>query len=122
MHHLVIGEFVFSVGDKTPITKFDRTTVGAYSEVGLIDNARSERTGRPLETIDITAKWLQYSAAKSVDAIRALIDEPQQVSDGQGFNLGRWTIKQIKEGRSELIHDGRAMVTDMSLQLLESRG
>ena len=51
MHHLVIGEFVFSVGDKTPITKFDRTTAGAYSEVGLIDNARSERTGRPLPQI-----------------------------------------------------------------------
>ncbi|OOF25040.1 hypothetical protein BZJ19_09980 [Salinivibrio proteolyticus] len=121
MHHLVIGEFVFSVGDKTPIAKFTRTTPGSYTEVGVIDNARSEHTGRPLETIDITAKWLQYGAAANVDAIRKLIDSPQQVSDGQGNNLGRWTIKNLTEGRSRIIHDGRAMVTDVTLQLMEKR-
>ncbi|HFQ4959190.1 TPA: phage tail protein [Vibrio vulnificus] len=121
MHHLVIGEFVFSVGNKTPISKFSRTTAGAFSEVGLIDNARSEHTGRPLEIIDISAKWLQYGAAESVQAIRALINEPQQVSDGQGYNLGRWIIKQLKEGRSDLIHNGQAMVTDVTLQLMEYR-
>ncbi|PSW14795.1 hypothetical protein C9I98_21660 [Photobacterium sanctipauli] len=122
MHHLVIGEFVFAVGNKTPISKFERTSPGAFSEVGLIDDARSERTGRPLETIDISGKWLQYGAHESVEAIRNLIEEPQQVSDGQGRNLGRWTIQQLKEGKSSLVHDGRAMVTDITLQLKEYRG
>lgn len=121
MHHLVIGEFVFSVGGNTPISKFTRTTPGAFTEVGVIDNARSERTGRPLETIDISAQWLQYGARENVDALRALLDAPQQVSDGQGFNLGRWTIKNLTEGRSRLIHNGRAMVTDVQLQLMEKR-
>lgn len=88
----------------------------------MIDNSRSEQTGRPLENIDITAKWLQYGASANVDAIRKLIDSPQQVSDGQGNNLGRWTIKALTEGRSSrIIHDGRAMVTDVMLQLMEKR-
>ncbi|MEL6113776.1 phage tail protein [Photobacterium sp. SP02] len=121
MHHLVIGEFVFSVGGKTPLTRFNRTTPGAFSEVAIIDGARSERTGRPLESIDLSAKWLQYGATAKVDKIRVLIDEPQQVSDGQGNNLGRWTIRNLTEGKTEFIHDGRAMVTDVQLQLLEYR-
>ncbi|WP_235604113.1 phage tail protein [Photobacterium kishitanii] len=108
MHHLVIGEFVFSVGDKTPIMKFERTSPGAYSEVSLIYDARSEMTGRPLETLDITAKWLQYGAQESVEKLRTLIESPQQVSDGQGINLGKWTIQQLKEGKSALIHNGQA--------------
>ncbi|WP_158161262.1 phage tail protein [Grimontia hollisae] len=121
MHHLIIGEFVFSVGGKTPITQFSRTTPGVFSEVAVIDGARSERTGKPLEKIDITAKWLQYGAAASVDKLRELVASPQQVSDGQGFNLGRWTIQSITEGRTELVHNGRAMVTDVQLSLLEYR-
>jgi phage protein U len=121
MHHIVIGEFVFAVGDKTPISKMDRVSNGAYSEVSVMDGSKSEFTGQPLDSLDITAKWTRYGAAKSVDALRALILAPQQVSDGQGFNLGKWTIKQIKEGRSELVHDGRAMVTEVSLQLMEFR-
>ncbi|WP_318438165.1 phage tail protein [Photobacterium leiognathi] len=121
MHHLVIGEFVFSVGDKTPIMKFERISPGAYSEVSLIYDACAEMTGKPLETIDITAKWLQYGAQGSVEKIRALIDTPQQVSDGQGMNLGKWTIQQLKEGKSALIHNGQAMVTDVMLQLKEFR-
>ena len=121
MHHLVIGEFVFSVGDKTPIMKFERTSPGAYSEVSLIYDARSEMTGRPLETLDITAKWLQYGAQESVEKLRTLIELPQQVSDGQGLNLGKWTIQQLKEGKSALIHNGQAMVTDVMLQLKEYR-
>ncbi|PMJ89827.1 phage tail protein [Vibrio sp. 10N.261.55.A7] len=121
MHQIVIGEFVFSVGDKTAISKMDRTTSGAYSEVSLMDSNKSEFTGLPLESLDLTAKWTRYGAAQKVNALRELISEPQQVSDGQGFNLGKWTIKQIKEGKSEFIHDGRAMVTEVSLQLMEFR-
>lgn len=121
MHHLVIGEFVFSVGDKTPISKIERISNGAYSEVSMIDGAIAEFTGRPLDSIDISAKWTRYGATKNAASLRDLLLEPQQVSDGQGFNLGKWTIKQIKEGRSELVHDGRAMVTEVSLQLMEFR-
>ncbi|ENX3946337.1 phage tail protein [Photobacterium damselae] len=121
MHHLVIGEFVFSVGGKTPITKFERTSPGAFAEVGLIYDARSENVGRPLETIDISAKWLQFGAYLAVEQLRTLIETPQQVSDGQGMNLGKWTIGQLKEGKSSLIHNGKAMVTDITLQLKEYR-
>ncbi|EKO3679161.1 phage tail protein [Vibrio metschnikovii] len=121
MHHLVIGEFVFSMGDKTPISKMERVSNGAYSEVSVIDGSKSEFTGRPFDTIDIAAKWTRYGAAKNAASLRDLLLEPQQVSDGQGFNLGKWTIKQIKEGRSELVHDGRAMVTEVNLQLMEFR-
>ncbi|MDX1301835.1 phage tail protein [Photobacterium sp.] len=122
MQHLVIGAFVFSVSAHTPLTKFTRTTKGAFSEVPLVDNATSEKTGRPLETIDITAKWLRYGAHDNVEALRGLIDEPQQVSNGQGENLGRWTIKSLTEGKTDFVHDGRNMVTEVSLQLLEYRG
>ncbi|MDW6016783.1 phage tail protein [Vibrio plantisponsor] len=121
MYHLVIGEFVFAVGDKTPISKMDRVTQGAYSEVAVINGSKSEFVGQPFETIDLTMDWTKYSAAQKVDDLRALIPEPQQVSDGQGYNLGKWTVKQIKEGKSSLIHDGRAMVTQVSMQLVEFR-
>lgn len=118
MYHLVIGEFVFAVGDKTPISKLDRVTHGAYSEVAVINGSKSEFVGQALETIDLTMDWTKHSATDRVEDLRSLILQPQQVSDGQGYNLGKWTIKQIKEGRSALVHDGRAMVTQVSMQLV----
>ncbi|CAG9001763.1 MAG: hypothetical protein CENE_03790 [Candidatus Celerinatantimonas neptuna] len=121
MHHLVIGQFVFSVGENTPIAKFDRITQGAYSQVALVNNARAEFVGQPLETISISAKWLQLSAADHVDSLRDLLNKPQQVSTGTGQNLGKWTIKRLREGRSQLIHNGQAMVTDVELALEEYR-
>ena len=48
MHHLVIGEFVFSVGDKTPIMKMNRVTTGRFTETSLVDGAMSSPTGKPL--------------------------------------------------------------------------
>lgn len=47
MHHIVIGEFVFAVGDKTPISKMERVSNGAYSEVSVMDGSKSEFTGNP---------------------------------------------------------------------------
>ncbi|MFA0690636.1 phage tail protein [Vibrio splendidus] len=121
MHHLVIGAFVFSVGDNTPISKMNRVTKGRFSEVALVNGATSEDTGRPLETISLSAKWVRERASENVQVIRNLIDTPQQVSDGDGFNLGRWTISSLTEGKSELIHNGKAQVTELSLDLLEKR-
>ncbi len=119
--HMIIGEFVFSVEKKTPLSKFNRVSAGVYSETPLLNGARSERTGRALEKIDLSAKWIQSGAAVSVDKLRALMPEPQQVSDGEGRNLGKWTIQALTEGRSEMIHNGHAMVTDVSFQLMEYR-
>ncbi|WED23087.1 phage tail protein [Vibrio sp. JC009] len=121
MHHLVIGEFVFSVGDKTPVSKIERTTEGPFTEVSLIYDACSERAGLPLEKLDITAVWLRDSATASVEKLRSMITSSQQVSDGQGNNLGRWTIQSIREGKTSIVHNGRAMKTDVSIQLLEDR-
>ena len=119
--HLIIGEFVFSIEKKTPISKFNRVSSGAFIETPLVHGARSEKAGSALEKIDISAKWIQSGAAVSVDKLRALMPEPQQVSDGKGYNLGKWTIQTLTEGRSEMIHDGRAMVTDVSFQMMEYR-
>ncbi|MGD8109392.1 phage tail protein [Vibrio sp. TRT 17S01] len=121
MHHLVVGEFVFDVGGGTPISKFKRVISGRYSEVSLVDGADLEDTGLPLQTIDISASWLKTSASQSVNELIGLVDSSQQVSDGRGFNLGRWVIKQISETRSNLIHDGRAMKTEVSIQFMEDR-
>ncbi|MFM2481523.1 phage tail protein [Celerinatantimonas sp. YJH-8] len=46
---------------------------------------------------------------------------PQQMSTGTGHNLGQWTIKSLHEGKTHLIHNGQAMVTDVDLQLEEYR-
>ncbi|WP_122033613.1 phage tail protein [Aliivibrio sp. EL58] len=121
MHHLVIGEFVFSVGDKTPIMKMNRVTIGRFTEISLVDGAMSSPTGKPLETLSITAKWLRQTAEDNVERLRQMVDEPQQVSNGGGVNLGQWTIKSINEGKSELVHNGSAQVTDVTLELLEYR-
>lgn len=121
MHHLVIGAFVFSVEGETPIKQFTRTTQGAFSQVALVNNARAEYVGRPLETIHIQAQWLRFDAADNVAYLRAMVDVPQQVSTGTGHNLGQWTIKSLREGKTHLIHNGQAMVTDVDLQLEEYR-
>ncbi len=121
MHHLVIGEFVFSVGDKTPIMKMNRVTTGRFTETSLVDGAMSSPTGQPLETLSISAKWLRQTAEHNVERLRGMIDAPQQVSNGNGVNLGLWTIKSINEGKSELVHNGTAQITDVTIALLESR-
>lgn len=122
MHHLVIGDKVFSVGLETPLSAFERRTSGTWNEVGLIGWARSEEVGRPLETINLSCKWLRDTAFNNVDDLRQMVDVPQQVSDGQGRNFGRWTIKMITEKRSYFINNGKAMVTNLELSLQEFRG
>ncbi|MFD2177843.1 phage tail protein [Veronia pacifica] len=119
--HLIIGEFAFSVGGKTPISRMTRTTPGAFVEVPVVHGARSAFTGRANETININAKWLRTGAAEKVQTLRNMVDSVQQISDGQGNNLGKWTIKSLTEGRTELIEDGRAMVTEVQIQLMEYR-
>lgn len=122
MYHLVIGDVVFSVQSRTPISRLTRTDFGSYSETALIDNADSESTGSPLSKISITATWTRSTATESVNKVRELLTVPQQISDGDGWNLGRWTISQIEEVKSEIIHNGKAMKTELSIQLLEKRG
>ncbi|MFH0267240.1 phage tail protein [Vibrio rumoiensis] len=122
MRHLAIGDKVFAVSSDTPLTSFERRSSGSWNEVGLIGSARSEKVGRPLDFINISCKWLRDSAFDNVDDLRKMIDVPQQVSDGQGRNLGRWTIKSISEKRSAFINNGKAMVTNLDLGLQEYRG
>lgn len=122
MRHIVIGDKVFSVGNETPITSMNRQSSGAWSEVGLIGSARSEKVGRPLDSISISAKWFRDTAFNNVDELRKMIDVPQQMSDGQGRNFGRWTIKSISEKRSYFVNNGKSMVTNLDLNLQEYRG
>lgn len=119
--HLAIGQFVFSVAGDTPIQSFERVTQGAYAPVALMENARSDYVGRPLESIHIHAQWLRTLANDHVDDLRQMIDTPQKVSTGTGKDLKMWTIKQLTEGKTHLIHNGRAMVTDVQLTLQEYR-
>jgi len=122
MSHLVIGDLVFSVQEKTPLSRLSRTDHGAYSETALIDNADSEPTGSALSKITLNATWTRTRAVESLNQLRELMTKPQQVSDVEGYNLGRWTISQIEEVRSELIHSGQALKTEVTIQLLEKRG
>lgn len=122
MRHIVIGDKVFSVNEGTPLTTFNRNSSGAWSQVGLIGSAKSERVGRPLDAITISAKWFRDAAFNHVNELRKMIDVPQQMSDGQGRNFGRWTIKSISENRSYFVNDGKSMVTNLDLTLEEFRG
>lgn len=122
MYHLVVGDVVFSVQNRTPISRLSRTDYGPYSETALIDNADSEPTGSALSKISLNATWTRSTAGESVNTLRALLSSPQQISDGDGWNLGRWTISQIEEVKSELIHNGSAMKTEVNIQFLEKRG
>ena len=122
MYHLVVGDVVFSVQNRTPISRFSRTDYGSYSETALIDNADSEPTGAALSKISVSATWTRSTASDSVTLLRELLKVPQQISDGDGWNLGRWTISQIEEIKSELIHNGAAMKTEVNIQFLEKRG
>lgn len=122
MEHIVIGSFVFSVGKATPLSSFDRISEGAFSPVDLVGNATSEKTGRGLDSITLSAKWLRDKAQDDVAALRELIETVQQVSDGKGRNLGKWTIQRLNEKRSQFVNHGQSMVTDVTINLLEYRG
>lgn len=122
MYHLVVGDEVFSVQDRTPISRLARTDYGPYSETTLIDDADSEPTGKALSKLALSATWTRPKAADAVNRIRKLLSEPQQVSDGDGYNLGRWTISSIEEVKTSLVHNGKAMKTEVNIQFLEKRG
>lgn len=122
MRHLAIGDKVFSVNADTPLSSLNRFSSGSWSQVGLIGSAKSEKVGRPLDTINISAKWFRDTAFNNVDELRQMIDQPQQMSDGQGRNFGRWTIKSINEKRSYFVNNGKSMVTNLDLSLEEFRG
>ncbi|NRF63617.1 phage tail protein [Vibrio coralliilyticus] len=120
MYHLVVGDEVFSVQDHTPISRLAHTDCGPYSETSLIDNADSEITGLALSKLSLAATWTRPKAAGAVNRLRKLLSAPQQVSDG--YNLGRWTISSIEEVKTSLVHNGKAMKTEVNIQFLEKRG
>ncbi|MGD6735388.1 phage tail protein [Photobacterium leiognathi subsp. mandapamensis] len=110
--------YELKIDAKAMTTRFRIYKNGGTSKLWVgVRNLGVHRIGTPVQN----AKGVQYGAQGSVEKIRALIDTPQQVSDGQGMNLGKWTIQQLKEGKSALIHNGQAMVTDVMLQLKEFR-
>lgn len=120
MNHLVIGTFVFSVGNKTAITSLSRMHKGTFRDIELISKTVLYKTARPLEEISIACTWINPKAQANINTLRDMIDTPQQVSDGQGNNLGQWIIKLIQTDGSHFNNKGIEQVHKVTITLLEA--
>jgi len=122
---LALGDFVFSLSNKTAYEQMVRRSTGGWVSID-INNAkpRSHNTGQGLETISINGKVFGAVGMDALDKLRALqaTRKPHTVVDGHGRNLGRWKIMDITETQKRIIDDGTAMVVDFNLSLEEFVG
>ena len=119
---MALGNYVFSLGNKTAFDKLVRQSTGGWVNVD-ITNAKplSHNTGQGLETITMTGKVYGVTGMDALDKLRALqaTRKPQTLITGQGRNLGRWKINNVLETQSRIIDDGTAMIVDFSVELEE---
>lgn len=118
---LAIGDFVFSVYQDTDYEQFVRTAEGGYTPMDRGGQAPStQRTGRPLQTIQISGQILGNGGGGTLDRLRALVDAgPQVVVRGSGEILGQWVVTRVTETAGRLIDDGTALKTTFSVDLRE---
>lgn len=90
-----LGGFVFSSAERTALTSLSTTKKGEYSQQKLVDGAMSYKSGRPLDTKTLEAKWLGLSAEQSVEDLEQLLEGFHILSDSDGRHRGEWTLDSL---------------------------
>lgn len=118
---LALGDFIFSVSKNTDYETWTRI---AESGIATVDRAgqasATQRTGEPLQTINIGGQVLGNSGSGTLDKLRKFINgTPQTLIKGDGTNLGQWTVLRVTETASRLIDDGTQLKTQFRVELQE---
>jgi phage protein U len=122
---LALGDFVFSLANKTAYEQFSRQSSGGWVNIDITNaKPRSHNTGQGLETITISGQCFGGDGMDTLDKLRTMqsLRKPQTLVDGLGRNLGRWKIMNITETQKRIIDDGTAMVLSFNLLLEEFVG
>lgn len=122
---LVLGDFIFSLSDKTPYGNLTRRSSGGWVANEIMGGKpQSYNTGLGLQTINLSGKLFGHDGMRSLDRLRKIqaTQLPQLLVDGYGNNLGQWKIMEIMERQSRVISDGQAMVVNFDVALEEFDG
>lgn len=119
---IVLGDFVFSVSNKTAYERLMRKSTGGWVAVDIVGTKpRSYNTGQGLETITLSGKLFGVQGMGALNRLRELQSsrQPQTLVDGHGRNLGRWKIMDITEAQQRVIDNGTAMIVGFDVALEE---
>lgn len=115
------GEFIFSLGRNTALESHQRVSGAAFKEVPLLNTKpRTEMGGGELDHRELKGKCYNVEDDEKLDALFALKNSGKPVSLViAGKPLGLWSIGQARESSTETVPNGRARVTEFSVQLKE---
>lgn len=115
-----IGGIVFSSIDGNGFSEITQVRKGEYKELALVRGAMSQRTGRGLDKITLTAQWLGLEAGDHISDLDLLLTGYHQMSDQEGNNLGLWTIDSYQDHGSD-VFGGVTMCHRVTLSITEYR-
>ncbi|QMV14723.1 phage tail protein [Vibrio spartinae] len=117
-----LGEFVFSLSERTPYEGLQRTSDGGWVTVPRYGQKPiSQNMGQNLDKISINGTWFRGEGMDNMKALRQLQAQrkPLVLADGYGQSMGRWVIKGLQEKQDRIIDDGTAFVVGFSIELEE---
>lgn len=118
----VLGDFIFSLPENTPIASMGRRFDGGWVVIDLLnDLPMQQQTGRRLDEITFRCEWFKDEGSAGIDKLVAMRAQgkPQSLVRGDGKILGQWVLVQFETDESWMYQEGKTMKQQVTISLRE---
>ncbi|ECY2423220.1 phage tail protein [Salmonella enterica] len=118
----VLGDFVFSLPENSPIESMARTFDGGWVTIDLLNELPlQQQTGRKLDEIRFNCSWFKDEGTKNIGKLLHLMEQnkPLSLVRGDGTNMGQFTIRGFSTDETWMHQEGKTMKQVVTINLLE---
>lgn len=115
-------QFLFDAKGGTGLDGLNRSSGGGFSQQTRWGQKPLQYfTGQPLEQITLNGTWVGLKGMQELDRLREIQrqGEPMELSNAEGFTLGRWVVSRLTENHQHLLGNGLAITQGWTLELTE---
>lgn len=118
----VLGDFVFSLPNKTPAVSLSRKYDGGWTAIDLLNELPTQQqTGRKLDERVIKCEWFRDEGQANIEKLVKLRDakKPLALVRGDGTLLGQWVLTGFDVDESWLHQEAKSMKQGVTINLRE---
>lgn len=118
----VLGDFVFSLPENTPVVSLGRKFDGGWITIDLLNELPvQQQTGRKLDEITLKCEWFGDEGMSAIARLTALRDggKPYTLIRGDGASMGQWVLLSFETDESWVYQGGKSMKQSVTISLRE---